>query len=107
MEAFITEGRSLSNLTLCLLPLIIYLKGLPVIQSAQKAQSTKTGHYQIIMTIATFLAGVTATVLQMSPTKDVNGWITATNILFLSSIVFSVASTMGAMVAGIWKSSDV
>lgn len=105
MEAFITEGEGLSNLSLSLL--VIYLTGLPAIQSAQKAQSIKTGHYQIIMTIATFLAGVTATVLQTLGSNDGNTWITATNILFLSSIVFSVASTMGAMVASIWKTSDV
>lgn len=78
------------------------LIGVPVITSTQASQR---GHYQILMGISTFLSGVTASMLQITNDNNNNLWQIATNALFLSSMVFSIGSTVSSILSLTWTSS--
>ena len=58
-------------------------------------------------TIATFLSGVTATILQMTYQQTAGATAVATNTLLLSSLVFSVSSAVSSLLVMAWQRSVV
>lgn len=82
----------------------VYCKGVPLIKSIEKS---KTEGYIAITTIATFLSGVTASMVQITSQNTAGAVGTAVNALLLSSLVFSVASAASSLLVMAWQSSVV
>ena len=61
--------------------------------------------YQTLVTTATFLAGVAATMFQVSSPNNGNSWQVAANTLFLTSLVSSIGTAVTSLVTLSWKQS--
>lgn len=67
----------------------------------------KTSRYLDLTTIATFLSGVTASMLQLS-VDDTSGVVAiGVNTLLFSSLVFSIASAINSLLVIAWRKSVV
>ncbi|KAH8109981.1 hypothetical protein DFH11DRAFT_843897 [Phellopilus nigrolimitatus] len=79
-------------------------KGVPIICSAQQYKSSR---YLDMTTIATFLSGVTASMLQVSVNDSTNATGIAANTFFFSSLVFSIGSAVNSLLVMAWRRSVV
>ncbi|KAH8109977.1 hypothetical protein DFH11DRAFT_843665 [Phellopilus nigrolimitatus] len=79
-------------------------KGVPIICSAQQYKSSR---YLDMMTIATFLSGVSASMLQVSVNDSTNATGIAANTFFFSSLVFSIGSAVNSLLVMTWRTSVV
>ena len=78
--------------------------GIPTIFTYQHYQ---TARYLNMTTIATFLSGVTVSMIQLSSSQSTNAIDTATNALFFTSLVFSTCSAVTSLLVMSWRSSNV
>ncbi|KAF8637933.1 hypothetical protein AX17_002554 [Amanita inopinata Kibby_2008] len=74
--------------------------GVPSIRFAQRHGAENLLN---LSTVATFFSAVTATTLQYSITYKDNGVADATNLLWFSSLVFSIAAAVNSLVGLTWK----
>ena len=69
------------------------------------AQDNTTTNYLTLTTIAFFLSGTTASVLQVSADDSANVTGIAANSLFFSSLVFSIGSAVNSLLVMGWHKS--
>lgn len=73
--------------------------GVPAIR---KAQENTISHHLQLTTVATFLAGVTASMLQITVSEDGSPTNIIANTLFLCSLIFSVGSAIHSLLLVGW-----
>ncbi|KAL5521217.1 hypothetical protein ACEPAG_9140 [Sanghuangporus baumii] len=83
-------------------------QGVPLIRTSQSNQSDR---YLMFTTISTFFSAVTSATLQISfqegPDSGSDGLNTAVNLFFFSSLIFSTASAVQALLAMAWIRSFI
>lgn len=93
----ITKDSPCRCLTVCNL-------GIPMISAAQQS---KTSRFFDVTAIATFLSGVTASMIQATVTDDSTATGAAANTFFFSSLVFSIGSAVNSLLVISWRRSVV
>ena len=83
---------------------VLLFLGVPAIQAAQKSTISQ---YLQLTTVATFLAGVTASMLQVSTSENDSSPGPVTNTLFLMSLITSVGSALHSLLLIGWRRSIV
>ncbi|KAL5532156.1 hypothetical protein ACEPAF_5720 [Sanghuangporus sanghuang] len=78
--------------------------GIPAIQ---KAQNNMSSRYLNMTTIAFFLSGTTASMLQVTEDSSSSTLSVAVNSCLFSSLVFSVSSAVNSLLVGGWRTSIV
>lgn len=71
------------------------------------AQQNKTSRYFDMTTIATFLSGVTASMIQATVSDVDTAAGVAANTFFFSSLVFSIGSAVNSLLVMSWRRSVV
>lgn len=80
------------------------ISGIPMIGFAQQ---NKTSRYFDMTTIATFLSGVTASMIQVTASASDTATGVAANTFFFSSLVFSIGSAVNSLLVMSWRRSVV
>ena len=82
----------------------LYPLGIPMISVAQR---NKTSRYFDMTTVATFLSGVTASMIQTTADDAGTTVGVLTNTFFFSSLVFSIGSAINSLLVISWRRSIV